>query len=355
MIRSRRSAFRWYHDNHSNQKVKLAASLATILMVLITTVVILALPGPPRSFALVVDSGDCGLVVEASDEFVDTGNLNPGDLKRSYLVASNTKKSCLNYYFDIQITGSVAGEYPGLDGRHLEEVLVIKIEVDGVVLFEGLLTEFEEIDMGILMGYDSQRIDVSVYFPGEAGNEYQGASVSVVFKFRSECLCVPYCDETAWAYGDGYANPNWDYAPGNNWGWTNGPLGEGHYTFELWAGAGRNDLDNGTQVGEVDVFYEDGCVSVSYRLWEEEDRGIYLGEAHLWVGNEPLPTLQRGRTEHYTDAPGQFLVVEHFDFAAGGAENTTAWTWSSCPKLQFEGEIYVAAHGVVWIEGPCQE
>jgi len=60
--------------------------------------------------------------------------------------------------------------------------------------------------------------------------------------------------ETAWAYGGDLATPFNTILGGNAWGWTNGPLSEGSsYTFDLYAGAGRNNLSAGTLVGELSV------------------------------------------------------------------------------------------------------
>jgi hypothetical protein len=99
-----------------------------------------------------------------------------------------------------------------------------------------------------------------------------------------------------------FANPNWDYVNNRFWGWTNGPLPEGSYEWDIYAGAGQNDLSKGTVVGTLYVDYEDGCVTVTYEL----DEGYYLGETHLWVGNDVLPEVKRGKTSVYTNAPGQF-------------------------------------------------
>jgi len=84
------------------------------------------------------------------------------------------------------------------------------------------------------------------------------------------------------------------------------------------------------------------------------DPAYYLGETHLWVGNEPLPEVTRGGHDPaYTDAPGQFPygVDYGFDPADSGTWKTE-WSWSKCI---FSGEIYVAAHGVVWMEVECPE
>jgi hypothetical protein len=145
------------------------------------------------------------------------------------------------------------------------------------------------------------------------------------------------CDETAWAYyNDTISLPIWDYSKGNNWGWTNGPLTEDYYEFELWAGAGQNNLSHGELVGMVYVSITGTCVNVTYEL----DAGYHLAEIHLWVGNEVLPRDKWGR---FTAAPGQFPYHE-----SDGSGTDDYWTWEGCG---FNDPIYVAAHAVVLM--PC--
>lgn len=161
-------------------------------------------------------------------------------------------------------------------------------------------------------------------------------------------LC--YGDETAWAYGYPIAIANWDVLEkSKNWGWTNGPLpAEGTYTWDLYAGAGQNILSNGEVVGTVTVDYADGCVEVTY----EVDPGYYLGEAHLWIGNTPLPLVTQGKKSVPTDAPGQFPYGVNYGF---DPEDSSTWQteWSSGEICDLEGDIYVAAHAVVWMEVEC--
>lgn len=178
----------------ANKKIKLILPFFIILTILLVSTVLLAMADFPTSYAsLVVDSGDCGLVVDPSEDPVDTDNLNPGDIKTSYLDVKNTKDITFKYYLDIQQVKSIIGSYPGLEGKHLEKVLKLKVErqLEGEereVLFEGYLHQFEELDMGILEGYEEERIYITVELPGpETGNEYQGASLFTRFLFRSSC------------------------------------------------------------------------------------------------------------------------------------------------------------------------
>ncbi len=180
-------------QRYLHKKLKLFAPLATVLLVFVTATALLLLAAPRSTFALYVDSGNCGLVVEAPGPPVDTSNLNPGDRKESSLDIKNTKDTPLEYHFNIEIPHRSPGEYPGLEGKYLEEVLEFTITLDDEQIFQGLLSEFRDKfgDAGILIqlgGNTSQEMEVSVYLPGEkTGNAYQGASVSVQFSFISVC------------------------------------------------------------------------------------------------------------------------------------------------------------------------
>jgi hypothetical protein len=206
---------------------------------------------------------------------------------------------------------------------------VVTVTINGTTFFEawGDATD----PLGNPVGYDPDTGEGLL-------SEYQSFQISACWG-----------DETAWAYGLPYDNENWDYADGSNWGWTNGPLPEGSYVWDLYAGAGQNDITKGTVVGNVSVSYGGGCVNVTYMV----DDGYYLGETHLWVGNDKLPKVSRGRHgEEYTDAPGQFPYGVDYGFNASDPGTwKTEWSWSGC---SFSGTLYVAAHGVVWMEVECE-
>lgn len=116
----------------------------------------------------------------------------------------------------------------------------------------------------------------------------------------------------------------------NNWGWTNGPLSEGKYEFDLYAGAGNNDLSKGTLVGKLEVEYRNGKVSVTYDM----KSGFTLKEAQLYIGSDYLP--KKGRS--YTNSPGQFEYGKEFRSGTDSHEFEAGW---------YRGKIYIAAHAVV--------
>lgn len=102
-----------------------------------------------------------------------------------------------------------------------------------------------------------------------------------------------YEDETACDFG------NVDFIDDlnlSNWGWNNGPLGEGTYERVLYA---TKDM---LPVGNVTIEYLDGCVTVFYNL----DPGFELMETHVWISeSSPLPFSMRKGEMIYNSAPGQ--------------------------------------------------
>lgn len=141
---------------------------------------------------------------------------------------------------------------------------------------------------------------------------------------------VEYKYETAYAYGGEYANSFIDYGF-SNWGWSNGQLSEGSYTFDLYAGAAQCDIDKGVLVGTVSISYSGGTLSwevtvnYPYILMNEEGEV----EVHVYVGTYMFPTLPNGKS---TVAPGMY-----------------GNTGSSGSVSGLSGDIYVIVHAIVGI------
>ncbi|TBN06472.1 hypothetical protein EYD45_00905 [Hyunsoonleella flava] len=101
------------------------------------------------------------------------------------------------------------------------------------------------------------------------------------------------------------------------WGWNIGPLSEGEYTYNVYAGAGQCDVSKGSLVGTVTVNYSDGNVDVTYNI----DDGYVLKETHVYAGNDKYPANKKGKP---TVAPGKYTIQDNLT-----------------------GNIYVIAHAVV--------
>ena len=131
--------------------------------------------------------------------------------------------------------------------------------------------------------------------------------------------------ETAFAYGEDVATCFLDIPAikNNRWGWTNGPLDEGTYSWPIYAGAGQCDITKGMLVGSLEVNYSGGTATILYDI----NSNYELDETHLFVGDDILPK----KKNKYTTAPGQFPYSGGSSFTIDG----------------LSGQIYIVAHSVV--------
>jgi hypothetical protein len=135
--------------------------------------------------------------------------------------------------------------------------------------------------------------------------------------------------ETAYAYGLNYANC-FLTIPGvnsNNWGWSNGPVGAGAYSWPIYAGAGQCNTNNGTLVGTLLVNYTPPTATITYSMAS----GFVLNSTHLYVGSQILPK----KNGKFTTAPGQF-PYKH--------ENLNGVLSDTFTINGLSGNIYIAAH-----------
>ena len=116
----------------------------------------------------------------------------------------------------------------------------------------------------------------------------------------------------------------------NRWGWSNGELTAGSYTMDIYAGAGRCDINKGTHVGHLTVDYDGSTATVTYNT----TNGFTMNETHLYVGNDILAKDVNGEN---TVAPGQYPTIHE------GLDGSSSDTYI----LDASGNIHVVAHGVV--------
>ncbi len=135
--------------------------------------------------------------------------------------------------------------------------------------------------------------------------------------------------ETAFAYGGDLAIPFTSLMDTPRWGWSNGPLGPGSYSFDIYAGAGQNDLTKGTLVGTLAVVYDGSTATVTYNV----SSGFTMDETHLWAGSTPL-ALNNGEP---TVAPGQY----------GNSHELSDASSDSFTVNGLSDDIYIVAHAIV--------
>jgi hypothetical protein len=152
---------------------------------------------------------------------------------------------------------------------------------------------------------------------------------SLVLTCSEEERKIATC-ETAFAYGGSRATCFIDsgVVTTSRWGWFNGPVGPGSYSFDMYAGAGRCDLTKGTRVGTLGMTYDGASANVTYTMAP----GFTMDETHLHVGSEPLAR----KNGEYTVAPGQY----------GNIHTLTAASTDSFTVSGLSGDVYVVAHAV---------
>ncbi|MDL1979438.1 MAG: hypothetical protein LWX52_15350 [Deltaproteobacteria bacterium] len=119
----------------------------------------------------------------------------------------------------------------------------------------------------------------------------------------------------------------------NRWGWSNGPVGHGIYTWDIYAGAGQSDITKGTLVGTLTVDYNESTATVTFNM--TPGSGYYMDENHLYVGNE---ILARDVNNEFTVAPGQYPTIH---------DELNSATSDSYIIEGLSGDIYVVAHATV--------
>jgi hypothetical protein len=149
------------------------------------------------------------------------------------------------------------------------------------------------------------------------------------------CGCECEATETAFAYDEllGTCFLDIEGLNANRWGWTIGPLEEGEYEFEIWAGAGQCDLLSGSLVGVLSVEYTGGTAIVTYNM----DTCRTLKETHLYIGNDILP---KDQNDDFTVAPGLY-------------GNTHSEVEDEADQFVIDGlsgQIYLIAHAIVCVE-----
>lgn len=145
--------------------------------------------------------------MELSSELPMT-NLKPGDrVERTFTVANDGSIA-----FDYKVrTRFVSGDTEFFD------VLQLTVKDGDTVIYDGALhLQQQEIALGRLAADGENELDLSVKFPEEAGNEYQGKAATIAFAFSA------YAEEPSNGGGggsnppgEGPNQPN-DPTPGNN-------------------------------------------------------------------------------------------------------------------------------------------
>lgn len=107
----------------------------------------------------------------------EVSNIKPGDTMTRPLVIQNDG----NIDFDYNMASKMIS---GSD--KLFNQLLLSVSQAGEVLYSGTFGNFEGMSLRSLGVNDKEELSLSVEFPYESGNEFQGLATSVLFTFTAE-------------------------------------------------------------------------------------------------------------------------------------------------------------------------
>jgi hypothetical protein len=190
--------------------------------------------------------------------------------------------------------------------------------------------DFTGVESGITLQPGEVRCCQLVVYGVPQTEEAQGKTFT--FDITIDFECVPGFSDcgTAYAYYPGHAICF--IALGySKWGWINGPVGPGTYTFDIWAGAAHCNTSNGTYIGTLTVDYDGSTATVTYDITNPDYR---MTSTHLYVYPDigtPIPPNNK------PTIPGQYPDSHVLDYATTDTFTVTG----------LSGNIYVIAHATV--------
>jgi hypothetical protein len=274
----------------------------------------------------------CFTDVNADDnETTFTEPKDVGETEASIKCCDKLKITVTNAYpgyegivnFCVENTGNMAAQITGITPDYPDPAYLL-IDLTG------------EVQVGTVIQPCQTKCGQLVIYGIPQREDAQNRSFTFEINIDYTCTCVPQNCETAYAY---YAYKcgcygslatcfsHWGFS---QWGWTNGPLGNGTYTFDIYAGAAQCNIYKGEKVGYLTVSYNGSTVIVTYHMYS----GYKMDETHLYVGCDPLPK----KNGSYTVAPGQYPYSH--DLSNASTDTYTVTITGCC-------NIYIIAHAVV--------
>ena len=248
----------------------------------------------------------------------------------------------LNYFMSIK--DDLRAEDPDLTYKEIQ--VAIWSLIDNPSFDVDKIAEYDNVDPRIFKDgealFDVQKVKDIL---GRVEERFQSTQQKTslwdyfVIFIKNKGQTVMVSAESAFAFGGDYATCFTDFSElrSKRWGWSNGPLGEGEYEFDIYAGAGRCDLGKGTLVGKLLVNYSSGTAEVTFKMTENSEftEELYtMITTHLYVGNDALPNIGGWM---YTVAPGLYGNVDYHD-------NVNEYTYTI---EGLSGDIYVIGHADV--------
>ncbi|TCP30239.1 LPXTG-motif cell wall-anchored protein [Scopulibacillus darangshiensis] len=127
-------------------------------------------------------AAEIDLATTPQDYLFNVNNMKPGDWATRTLTIHNKGNKSFNYNLDV---GRKSGS------EKLFDQLIVKIEDQSGVLYQGGLKDFKGFESRSLQDFDSEDLTFTVKFPKKSGNEYQGLVTDVAFNFFVDSDMAP--------------------------------------------------------------------------------------------------------------------------------------------------------------------
>ncbi len=154
--------------------------------VLIAGLVIAWASGPVLADRVIRPENEHGLEIHLPEKTVDTGNLNPGDTKESYLRLVNSGEDTFTIYIRTNIL-PFSEKSPR--GGRLADVMTLTIKDGEQVVADDTFREVAKegnISLGKMTPGSEKTIYFSTDMPENAGTEYQGSSFKANWTFTTQ-------------------------------------------------------------------------------------------------------------------------------------------------------------------------
>lgn len=122
------------------------------------------------------DKKDIDIGLSPQDLLFDINNMKPGD----WVPRTLTVKNLGSKDFDYQMTLRNSGD------KKLFNELLLEIKADGKELYQGKLAAFKSLPARNLTNGSEESLAITIRFPEELGNDFQGLQSSFVLSFIAE-------------------------------------------------------------------------------------------------------------------------------------------------------------------------
>ena len=119
---------------------------------------------------------DIDISISPNDTLFDISNMKPGDWAPRTITVQNVGSKDFDYQMQLQNSGE----------KKLFNELLLEIKVDDKELYQGKLAAFKSLPARKLTSGTEENLDITIRFPEQLGNDFQGLKSSFVFSFMVE-------------------------------------------------------------------------------------------------------------------------------------------------------------------------